>query len=272
MMRMIGLGNAIASATIAAEPDEPHPRCERRHRPAAVERDHRQQVEEVQQEAGERQRRAEVVAAWRRRSEAGRRADAPEHRAGEADARLGERVAAERRAQMTAPRNGMNIGAEALTPSRRNAITCPISWTKSSTTKPTANASPRSARRRRPRRASSPQVVSSLSFGSSSRIVLSFAPMRPSAASRLPPARFHHRRGRAEVAGALRRRTLGGDRGGSPRPGAGWAAIGYCSIEDRVRRCSSTSVTAPVRRASRHRRSRIVGPARGRPRPTMFGS
>ena len=36
----------------------------------------------------------------------------------------------------------MNIGAEALMPSRRSWITCPISCTKSSSTKPTANFQP----------------------------------------------------------------------------------------------------------------------------------
>ena len=41
-----------------AEADEPHPRRQRGHRAAAVERGHRQQVEEVQEEAGEGQRRA----------------------------------------------------------------------------------------------------------------------------------------------------------------------------------------------------------------------
>ncbi len=33
----------------------------------------------------------------------------------------------------------MNIGADAGMPSRRSAITWPISWTSSSTTKPSAN-------------------------------------------------------------------------------------------------------------------------------------
>ena len=37
----------------------------------------------------------------------------------------------------TAPRNGMNIGALAGMPSRRSWITCPISWTRRSRTKPT---------------------------------------------------------------------------------------------------------------------------------------
>ena len=46
------------------------------------------------------------------------------------------------RAAMTAPRNGMNIGALALMPSRRSAITWPISCTSSSTTKPAANGQP----------------------------------------------------------------------------------------------------------------------------------
>ncbi len=36
----------------------------------------------------------------------------------------------------------MNIGALALIPSRRSWITCPISWTSSRSTKPTANFQP----------------------------------------------------------------------------------------------------------------------------------
>ena len=43
-----------------------------------------------------------------------------------------------------APRNGMNIGALASIPSRRSWMTWPISWTSSSTTKPTANFQPQS--------------------------------------------------------------------------------------------------------------------------------
>jgi len=42
----------------------------------------------------------------------------------------------------TAPRNGMNIGALAGMPSRRSWMTWPISWTKSSRTKPSANFQP----------------------------------------------------------------------------------------------------------------------------------
>ena len=45
-------------------------------------------------------------------------------------------------AQITAPRKGMNIGAEALMPSRRSWITWPISCTNSSSTKPIANFQP----------------------------------------------------------------------------------------------------------------------------------
>ena len=78
------------------EPDEPHPRRHRRHRPAAVERHDRQQVEQVQEEPGEGQRPPEVVAGGVPDQDARGRADAAEDRAGQADARLGERVVAER--------------------------------------------------------------------------------------------------------------------------------------------------------------------------------
>ena len=40
----------------------------------------------------------------------------------------------------------MNIGALAGMPSRRSWITCPISWTSSSSTKPTANFQPQMRR------------------------------------------------------------------------------------------------------------------------------
>ena len=41
-----------------------------------------------------------------------------------------------------APRNGMNIGALAVTPSRRSWITWPISWMNSSATKTAPNFQP----------------------------------------------------------------------------------------------------------------------------------
>ena len=47
-------------------------------------------------------------------------------------------------AHTAAPKNGMKTGALALMPSRRSAITWPISCTKSSRTKPTANFQPHS--------------------------------------------------------------------------------------------------------------------------------
>ena len=46
------------------------------------------------------------------------------------------------RAVITAPMNGMNIGALALIPSRRSAITWPISCRNSSSTNPAANSQP----------------------------------------------------------------------------------------------------------------------------------
>ena len=45
-------------------------------------------------------------------------------------------------AMTAAPRKGMNIGALASMPSRRSWMTWPISWTSSSSTKPTANFQP----------------------------------------------------------------------------------------------------------------------------------
>ena len=46
------------------------------------------------------------------------------------------------RPHTTAPMNGMKTGALAGMPSRRSWITCPISWTNSRITKPTANFQP----------------------------------------------------------------------------------------------------------------------------------
>ena len=85
---MIGLGKKIAAATISAEADDPEGRRDRRHRPAAVERRDRDEVEQVQEEADEGQRAEEVVAGGgveRQRHEA---ADRAEDRPGEPDARL----------------------------------------------------------------------------------------------------------------------------------------------------------------------------------------
>ena len=84
------------SATSSGEADEPHGRRERRHRAAAVERHDGQHVEEVQEEAGERQRHEQVVAGRVGDRDQGGGAEAAEDRAGEADARLGERVLTER--------------------------------------------------------------------------------------------------------------------------------------------------------------------------------
>ena len=46
-------------------------------------------------------------------------------------------------AEITAPRKGTNIGAEAFIPSRRSWITCPVSCSRRRTTKPTANGKPK---------------------------------------------------------------------------------------------------------------------------------
>ena len=49
------------------------------------------------------------------------------------------------RIPITAPRNGMNSGAVARTPSRRSCNTCPYSWISSNNTNPTANSQPHSS-------------------------------------------------------------------------------------------------------------------------------
>ena len=56
-----------------AEAQEPHPRCHRRHRPSAVQRDDRQQVEQVDQEAHVRQGQQERAAGERARQRHRRR-------------------------------------------------------------------------------------------------------------------------------------------------------------------------------------------------------
>ena len=77
-------------------------------------------------------------------------------------------------ALITAPRNGMNIGALALIPSRRSAITCPISWISSSTVNPAANAHPNTKLYAAIETSIVPAVVSSFSLGSSRITVFSF--------------------------------------------------------------------------------------------------
>src|SRR5262249_4147142 len=124
-----------------AQPDEPHPRRHRGHRPAAVQRDHRQQVEEVQEEAGEGQRGPHVAAGQPRDRQARRRADRPEDPASPTRASAAALPPSDL-AQTTAPMNGMNTGALAFTPSRRSAMTWPISWTKSRITNPMAKRQP----------------------------------------------------------------------------------------------------------------------------------
>ena len=69
--------------------DDPHPRRQRSHRPTAVQRQHGQQVEEVQQEADEGQRLPEHVAGRLPDPEREQGPDRAQHRSGQADARLG---------------------------------------------------------------------------------------------------------------------------------------------------------------------------------------
>jgi hypothetical protein len=87
----------------------------------------------------------------------------------------------------------MNIGADALMPSRRSWKTCPISWIKSSSTNPTANFQPQIRAYAAIETSIVADVVKILIFGSRNSSALSFAPnlsrISPSAASR-PPKRF----------------------------------------------------------------------------------
>jgi len=68
----------------------------------------------------------------------------------------------------------MNIGALALIPSRRSAITCPISWINSSTVNPAANAHPNTKLYAAIDTIIVPAVVSSFSFGKQQDRRLSF--------------------------------------------------------------------------------------------------
>ena len=74
------------------EPDDPHPGRQRGHRPAAVQRKDGEQVEEVEEEADERERLEQLVAGQRVDPERHESRKRPEHRAGQADARLGRGV------------------------------------------------------------------------------------------------------------------------------------------------------------------------------------
>src|SRR5205807_975871 len=121
------------------ESREPHPRRHRGHRSSTVKRDNRQQVEQVEEEAGERERTPQSFpVACHTRMHA---AEPILPRIGPASPTRASATALSPsdRALTTAPRNGMNIGAVALIPSLRSWITCPSSWMSSSSTKPTAN-------------------------------------------------------------------------------------------------------------------------------------
>jgi hypothetical protein len=98
-------------------------------------------------------------------------------------------------ALITAPRNGMNIGALAWMPSRRSWRTCPISWMKSSTTKPTANLQPQISEYAAMLTSIDPDVVRTLSLGSASSATLPNFSAKAPATSSGPSRRPQPRRG-----------------------------------------------------------------------------
>jgi hypothetical protein len=113
----------------------------------------------------------------------------------------------------TAPRNGMNIGALAGTPSRLSWMTWPISCANSRSTKPTANCQPQISAYAPMETSIEPLVVSSLSFGSTRRRPFSLPARLTSSASApamAPPARL-----RGDCAG-----FSGGGAGGGSYAGA----------------------------------------------------
>ena len=187
---MIGFGEQEHQRDQRREPDEPHPRRHRGHRPAAVERHHRQQVEQVQEEARVRERAPQVVAGDLPDEDADGRADAAEDGAGESDTRFRGGVVAERARGDTAPRNGMNIGALALRPSRRSAITWPISCTNSSAMKPAANGQPQIHAYAASETGSCRPTRTASALGSSTRMALNFAKNSGEGAA---PMRRHRR-------------------------------------------------------------------------------
>ena len=112
---MIGFGIRERQHGQREEPDEPHPRRQRGHRAPAVQRDDRQQVEEVEEQPGEDERVPEVVAASL--IAIGSSASAPSvPRTGPARPTRASAVALSPSdfAMTAAPRNGMNIGARRL--------------------------------------------------------------------------------------------------------------------------------------------------------------
>jgi hypothetical protein len=84
----------------------------------------------------------------------------------------------------------MKTGADALAP-RRSAMTWPISWMNSSTTNPTAKRQPQMSAYAATDTSIEPDVVRSLSLGSSSNTVLPLAAITRMVASTLLPARRH---------------------------------------------------------------------------------
>ena len=94
------------------------------------------------------------------------------------------------REKIIAPRNGTNIGALALIPSRRSWNTWPISCRNSSTTNPAANSQPKKMLYAATDTSAVPAVTNSLALGSSRTRPLiatqNFAIAAPTAASMLP--------------------------------------------------------------------------------------
>ena len=184
-------------------PGEPERGVERRRRPGRRRAARRAQVEQVQQEPDVGQRPQQVASRPARP-----RAAPPARRRCRARARPGRPWPRSRRCRgisfiaTNAPRNGMNIGADASIPSRRSWITCPSSCTSRSSDEPDARtASPRPARRRRPRSA---KLNRNLNLKRNARF-----PMSLSAST--PP------RGDAAA-------ERGGEARGAPAPGSGTAA------------------------------------------------
>ena len=80
----------------------------------------------------------------------------------------------------------MNIGADALTPSRRSWITCPSSCRKRSTTKPTANGKPQISAYAPIETKAEPKEVNTFSFGSRNSRDFAFRATSATAASAAP--------------------------------------------------------------------------------------
>jgi hypothetical protein len=137
----------------------------------------------------------------------------------------------------------MNIGADASIPSRRSWITCPISWTNSKSTKPTANDQPQISAYAAIETSIEAEVVRIFSFGSSSRSALPLVASNSSAAPSGAPTRFRlSRQSPRPEPGCSGSYSRSGGGAGAGGVGAGRHGLGGGSLIDNEDRTGPKAV------------------------------